>query len=179
MIYSFVTVDGVDTIAPTTVPEITHPIWSMSLSQAGKRHSSLSRAIPHRLATHFILTAGNMISNLVIPTNEDQSPYLIEMTELSKGHTPTCVIGVEKAFVQHRDNSVSRLSFMWDDLNPGSTSPWSMRSCVRTVSREYPTSYDSIRPPKFDEETGCIVQNSRDGVWVLDTALILHGKHGC
>lgn len=171
MIYSFVTVDGVDTIAPTTAPEITRPIWSMPLSQVGKRHSSLSPAVHHRLATHFILTAGNIISNLVIPTNEDQSPYLIEVTELSRGRPPTCVIGVEKAFIQHRDNSISRLSFTWDDFNPGSTKPWSMRSCVH-VSREYPTSYDSIRPPRFDEETGCIVQNSRDGIWVIDTALI-------
>lgn len=166
--------DGVETIAPTTAPGITRPTWSMPLVQEGKRRSSLSLAVQHPLATHVILTAGNVISNLVIPTHDDQSPYLAEMMELPKlgSEPPSCVVGVGRAFVQHTDNSVSRLSFTWEDRNPGNRSSWPPGSCVHTDSRDYPTAYDNIRPPILDEETGCIIQDSRDGLWVVDTALI-------
>jgi hypothetical protein len=83
----------------------------------------------------------------------------------------TSAIGFEKAFVHYPNKTISRLNFIWNSPNVGVFDLWPPGSCISAQSQDHPTTCNGARLPKFDEETGRIVQDSRDGVWVIDTTL--------
>jgi len=84
MIYSFVTVEGVEATALTIAFEITQPRWSLSLAETRTDRGALSQGLPNKLAMHFILNARNLILGLAVPDSEDQSPRLIETDKGSR-----------------------------------------------------------------------------------------------
>lgn len=167
MIYSF-TIERLGPFAGNLTSEIAQPLWSLPLAEARTDRGGLSQG----LFTPFVLTTRHRVIGLVIPHRRDQEPHLIQMMELDRhAEVPTCVGGFEKAFIQHTDRSVSRLSFSWDGREVGGVDPWLMGTCTRAVSRNYPPTFNGARLPKFDEETGRLVQDSAHGIWVGDTSL--------
>lgn len=170
MMYSF---KGSMAIAPTTAPAITQPIWQTSLPHAKlDLRLGVSPGLSNQLATHFILISGNLVYSLVIPKDEEE-PHLVKMMELKESITSSHVVGFEKAFIQW-DGIASHLSFTWGDREIGSVDPWLPDSCVESISDGYPVTRNSSLRPRFDEETGRIVQvsESRQTIQVIDTALI-------
>jgi hypothetical protein len=172
MIYSFVIIEGVEATAPAIHPAPTQPLWSIPLAGTHTESGSLSQGLSNGRGTHFILTTMDRILNVIVPNSEVQPPRLIEMMEYHRQERSTSVVGFEKAFIQHRDDSISRLSFSWDDREDGSVNPWLGGSCAHVMSKDYPTTHHGAYPPRFDEGTGRIVQNLNDGLWVIDTALL-------
>jgi hypothetical protein len=171
MIYNFVIVEGVDPNPPADTPQITQPLWSLPVVGARTDRGALSQGLYNDLATHFILTTNHEILHLVVFNREGQAPHLIKMMEFDRPKAATSAIGFEKAFIQHERQTASRLSFSWDFREAESTDTQAPCSCVCAISQDYPTTSDGARLPKFDEETGRIIQDSLDGVWVVDTAL--------
>lgn len=185
LIYEFYIVDGVEITTPD--PDIsgdTSPLWSLPLAGTRIDRGTLSQGLTDEFATHFILAGMNRILNVVVPNSEDQPPRLIEMMEFNRQGLTTSVIGFEKAFIQHvnqwgsRLGSVSRLSFAWGGRELRSIDPWPAGSCVCVFSKDYPTTCNGARLPKFDEESGRIVQDSMEGIRILDTALIYQEDRG-
>jgi hypothetical protein len=172
MVFGFTIVEGVETTAPNSnTLETTLPLWSSPLAGLGTDRGTLSLGLTNEHVTHFTLTAMDRILNVIVPNRDDQ-PRLIKMMEFDRQAISTSVVGFEKAFIQHQDRSVSRLSFAWDEREVGSIDPWLQSSCVCVVSKDYPTICDGARLPKFDEESGRIVQDSMEGIQIFDTALL-------
>jgi hypothetical protein len=172
MIFGFTIVEGVETTAPDlNTLEITLPLWSSPLAGVRTDRGALSVGLTNEHVTHFTLTAMDQILHIIVPNSDDQ-PRLIKMMDFDRQAIPTYVVGFGKAFFQHRDRSVSRLSFAWDEREIGSIDPWLPSSCVCVVSKDYPTTCNGARLPKFDEESGRIVQDSMEGIQIFDTALL-------
>lgn len=94
----------------------------------------LSQGLSTPLAMCFILTSYDRVVSFVIPHQKDQEPRLIEFMKLhGPAEIPTCASGFEKAFIQHRNHSVSRLTLSWDRREAGGADSWLPGSCVRTV----------------------------------------------
>jgi hypothetical protein len=171
MVYSFAIVQRMDSAPPTYTSEITQPLWSLPLIDTRTNRGNLSQGLSNALTTHFFLATKDAILSLVVPISNNQPPRLIKMTELDRPRGATSVIGFGKAFLQYPDKTVSRMSFAWGTREVGSIEPWPPGSSIRAISYDYPTTCDGARLPKFDEETGRIVQDSWDGVWVIDSTL--------
>lgn len=174
--YRFATVDRAEAIDPT--PGFTQPEWSLSIPFAKIRtlragfYGDVSQGLYQPLVTHFILASGNLIQNLIVPNNEAEEVRFVELVGVDTRIPLVCVMVLEKAFLHYQDGSVSRLTFSWDDWEIGNADPWPLRSCVRATSKGYPATYDRNRLPKLDEETGRVIQASRDSILITDTALI-------
>jgi hypothetical protein len=171
LIYRFVVVEGVDIAPPATTPEITQPLWSLPIVDARTDCGALSQRLYNEVATQFILTTDHKIINLFVPNNEDKAPHFIEMMEFNCPEAATFAIGFEKTFVQHLGHTILRLSFAWGTREVGSVNTGVLSSCVCSISLDYPTTCNGAQLPKFDKETGRIIQDSMNGVRVIDTAL--------
>ncbi|KAF9461399.1 hypothetical protein BDZ94DRAFT_1263968 [Collybia nuda] len=172
MIYGFNVVEGMPT---TTEPisDITQPLWSLSLAETRTNRGGLSRGMPTPLATQFILTTFYCVVSLVIPHKHDEEPCLSKVAELdTRAVTQTRAGGFEKAIILHRDQMVSRLGFSWGSRDAGNVDPWPPGSCICAISKDYSYLYGGMRPPKFDEGIGRIVQDTRRNILVIDMSLI-------
>ena len=174
MIYSFVTLEGVEVTPPTFVPRVIEPRWKLPFSGTRTDRGALSEGFSNETATYFVVRARN-IHGLIVPHDGHQAPefrLLMELEEFDTSDYQTCAIGFEKAFIQHMDRSIARLSFSWEmgeDEVIGS-SPAS--TCGIVIFKDYPTAFNGARIPQLDEETGGIVQDLRDGVRIIDTATL-------
>jgi hypothetical protein len=181
MIYSFVTLEGVEVTPPTFVPQITEPRWKLPFAGTRTDRGELSEGFSSETATCFVVKARD-IHALSVPHNEHQAPefrLLMELDSSSSSSCPTCAIGFEKAFIQHMDRSITRLSFSWETGEAemiGSSPPASTYGKV--ISKNYPTTCNGARIPQLDEEMGRIVQDLRDGFRIIDTATLYMDSHG-
>ncbi|KAF8804488.1 hypothetical protein BYT27DRAFT_7106757, partial [Phlegmacium glaucopus] len=171
MIYRFVTAGGTQITAPTGAPHITEPVWKIPLSGMRTDRGALSEGLSIEIATYFVIRARNL-HGLIIPHDEYQAPHLQVLMEFDSPKDPTCAIGFEKAFIQHLDRSATRLSFSWEKQDAQNIVSRPLGSCVRVVSRDYPSVSNGARLVKLDEETGRIVQDSIKGIQVIDTAFL-------
>ncbi|KIM39062.1 hypothetical protein M413DRAFT_235340 [Hebeloma cylindrosporum] len=160
LIYSFVIAGRVEVAAPVVVPHVTEPLWKLPFPGTRTDRGALSQGLINETAMYFVVKAKNM-HGLIIPHNENESPRFHPLMEFDSSRCPTCAIGLEKAFIQHEDSSISRLSMSWEKGEPGSV-----------VFNDYPTTCNGARIPHFDEETGRTVQDLRDGFRVIDTATL-------
>lgn len=46
--------------------------------------------------------------------NENEAPHFHLLMEFDSSRCPTCAIGIERAFIQHEDLSITRLNFSWE-----------------------------------------------------------------
>ena len=178
MIYSFVILEGVEVTPPTLVPQITEPRWKLPFTGTRTDRGALSEGFSNETATYFVVKARN-IYGLIVPHDEHQAPefrLLMELEELDSSDCPTCAIGFEKAFVQHMDRSITRLSFSWETGEAEKIGSPPASNCDIVISRDYPTTCNGARIPQLDEETGRIVQDLRDGVRIIDTATLYMGS---
>jgi hypothetical protein len=174
MIYSFVTLEGVAVTPPTFVPQITEPRWKLPFTGTRTDRGALSEGFSNETATYFVVKAKN-IHALIVPHNEHQAPefrLLMELEELDSSDCPTCAIGFEKAFIQHMDRSITRLSFSWETGPAERIGSAPASTCGMVISRDYPTVWHGARIPRLDEETGRIVQGLMDGIRIIDTATL-------
>ena len=170
MIYSFNTVEGMDTTAPTLTSDVTEPLWKIPFSGTRTNLGGLSEGISDETASYFVVKAKTLHS-LLIPHDDDQTPRFREFARFDRTGMSTCAIGFQKAFLQHSDQSITRLSFSGkpQDLDDIVAYP----SSRVVTSREYPTVPSGAQLPKLDEETGRIVQDlMKDGVMIIDTASV-------
>ena len=110
MIYSFVILEGVDVAPPTFVPQITEPLWKLPFAGTQTDHGALSEGLSNDTATYFVVKAKN-IHGLVVPHNENEAPHFHLLMEFDFSSCLTCAIGFERAFIQHKDISITRLDF--------------------------------------------------------------------
>jgi hypothetical protein len=168
MIYSFVILDGVGDTPPTFAPHITEPCWKLPFAGTRTDRGALSEGLSKETATYFVVKRRN-IHGLVVPHNENEAPHFHLLMEFDSSRCPTCAIGIERAFIQHEDLSITRLNFSWE---AGKAENMGSSTCGSLVFTDYPTKCNEARIPQLDEETGRIVQDLRDGFRVIDTALI-------
>ena len=166
MIYSFDTVEGMDTTAPTLTSDVTEPLWKMPFPEARTNRGGLSEGISDEIASYFVVKAKTLY-NLLIPHDDDQAPRFREFVRFERTAMSTCAIGFQKAFLQHSDRSITRLSF--SGKVPQSEDVVACLSSHVVAFRDYPT-VPGFPLPKLDEETGRIVQNLKNGVIIIDTA---------
>ncbi|KIM49832.1 hypothetical protein M413DRAFT_438950 [Hebeloma cylindrosporum] len=159
LIYSFLIAGRVEVAPPIVFPHVTEPLWKLPFPGTPTDRGALSQGLINETATDFVVKAKNM-HGLIVPRNENGSPRFRPLMEFDSSTCPTCAIGLEKAFVQNEDSSVSRLSMSWEKGESGSV-----------VFNDYPTTCNGARLPYSDEEMGRIVQDLRDGFRVIDTAL--------
>ncbi|RDB18718.1 hypothetical protein Hypma_014706 [Hypsizygus marmoreus] len=172
MLYSFITAKCSEVTAPTATSSLTKRLWRLPFDGDRVLHGALSEGHSDELATYFVIYAGNTIHGLAIPHIVDQPPHLRELVDIS-GLELGCItlsVGFEKAFIQHRDRSISRLKFSWDKRGIQEVKPAS--SCPTITVKGYPTTLNGARLPLLDEETGRVVQSSREGIVIVDTALL-------
>ena len=167
MIYSFKTVEGMDTTAPTLTSDVTEPLWKIPFPEARTNRSGLSEGISDEIASYFVVKAKTLY-NLLIPHDDDQSPRFREFARFECTAMSTGAIGFQKAFFQHSDLSITRLSFSGKPQDPEDIV--ACRSSHIVTFRDYPTVPGGILLPKLDEETGRIVQELKNGVIIIDTA---------
>jgi hypothetical protein len=174
MIYDFVTLEGVGISPPTFVPQITEPRWKLPFAGTRTDRGALSEGFSNETATYFVVEARN-IRGLIIPHNEHQAlefRLLVEFEEFDSSGRQTCAIGFEKASTQHMDRSITRLRFSWEKGEATKTDSSPVSTCDSVSFIDYPTTYHRARIPQLDEETGRIVQDLRDGFWIIDTATL-------
>lgn len=170
MIYSFDILDGVDDTPPAFTRHITEPRWKLPFFGTRTDRGALSEGLSTETATHFVVKARNM-HGLIVPHNENEAPHFILLMEFESDSfkCPTYAIGIERAFIQHEEPLITRLDFSWE---AGLAENMSSSTCGSVAFTNYPTTCSGARIPKLDEETGRIVQDVRDGFWVIDTALV-------
>ena len=166
MIYSFKPIEGMDTTAPTLTSDVTEPLWKIPLPGTRTNSGGLSEGISDETASYFVVKAKTLYS-LLVPHDDDQTPRFREFVRFERTAMSTCAIGFQKAFLQHSDQSITRLSFSGkpQDLDDIVACP----SSHVVTSRDYPT-VPGFPLSKLDEETGRIVQNLKSGVIIIDTA---------
>jgi len=174
MIYSYVTLEGVQVTPPIFVPQNTEPRRKLPFTGTRTDRGALSEGFSNETATYFVVKAKNM-HGLIVPHGEHQAPefhLLMELEELDSSDCPTCAIGFEEAFIQHMDRSITRLSFSWEAGEVEKLVSPPECTCDIVISRDYPTTCNGARIPQLDEETGRIAQDLRDGVRIIDTATL-------
>ena len=167
MIYNFDTVEGMDTTAPTLTSDVTEPLWKMPFPEARTNRGGLSEGISDEIASYFVVKAKTLYS-LLVPHDVDQAPRFREHARLDRIAMSTCAIGFQKAFLQHSDRSITRLSFS-GKLQQSEDIVACLSFHVVTF-RDYPTVSGGIPLPQLDEETGRIVQDLKNRVIIIDTA---------
>ncbi|KAF9461396.1 hypothetical protein BDZ94DRAFT_1263936 [Collybia nuda] len=170
MIYQFNIADGVNPIAPNISPKITEPTWRYELPDLRACYSALSQGISRGPSIHFLFTTNNHILDLIFHINNDQNPQVVEVAKLTYNKPSPIMsdIGSDKAFIQYPDSTVVHLSLRWEKQALSSPKP-EVPVLSRTTPRDY--FWNEIQPPKLDEETGRIIQNTNDMIWIIDTAL--------
>ncbi|RDB18600.1 hypothetical protein Hypma_014707 [Hypsizygus marmoreus] len=171
-IYPCVIAEGLQVTAPIAIPKVTEPLWKLPFNGVRILHGALSDGYSDALATYFVVSAGNLIYGLSVPRSVDQSPHLCELMEvdgLQPGHI-TLAVRSEKVLIQHRDRSIYRLVFSWAARGVKDPQPFQTYSSV--TWNDFPTTCNGARLPLLDEETGRIIQSARDGIVVVDTALL-------
>jgi hypothetical protein len=98
MIYSFVSVGGVEVTAPTVAPHVTEPLWKLPFAGTRTDRGALSEGLSNEIATYFVVKAKN-IHGLIVPHNRHQVPHFRQLMEFDSPKDPTCAIGFEKAFM--------------------------------------------------------------------------------
>jgi hypothetical protein len=174
IIYRFVIVVGAEITPPTMAPHITEPLWKLPLAGTRTLHGGLSQGLSNGVATYFIVKA-EALFEVAIPHDERQVPSVRQLTVLEQPKDLTYAIGFEKAFIQHSDRSITRLSYSWG-TREGDKDECHVSSCIPVISGDYPTTPNGARLPKLDEETGRIVQDFREGILVIDTAILYMKK---
>ena len=155
MIYSFKTVEGMDTTTPTLTSDVTEPLWKMPFPQTRTNHSGLSEGVSDETASYFGVKAKTSYSFL-IPHDDDQTPRFREFARFECTAMSICVTGFQKAFLQHSDQSITRLSFSGKPQDPEDIIACPSSHIV--ISIDYPAVPGQIQLPKLDEETGRIVR---------------------
>ena len=169
MIYSFKIVERMDITAPTLTSNVTEPLWKMPFPQTRTDRSGLSEGISDETASYFVVKAKTLYS-LLIPHDDDQAPRFRELARFECTAMSICATGFQKAFLQHSDQSITRLSFSGKPQDPEDIIACPSSHIVTSI--DYPTVPGEIQLPKLDEETGRIVQNLKDGVMIIDTAIL-------
>jgi len=161
MIYSFATLEGVEVNPRTFVPQITEPHWKLPFA-ATRTDRPVSQVFSNEIATYFLVKGKNIYA-LIVPHDEHQTPYFDLLLVLDE--CALCAFGVEKAFAQHKDRSITYLKFSWEqgEAKKIDSSPASTRDGV--FLRGY-------HAPQLDEETGRIVQDWSNGFRIFDTATL-------
>ena len=169
MIFSFKTIERMDITAPTLTSSVTEPLWKIPFPGTRTDRGGLSVGLSDENASYFVVKAKSLYS-LLVPHHVRETPCFHELIHLDHSGISNCAIGFQKALIQHplADESTTRLSFSGKLNSDGIDTFFS--SCVIT-SRDYPTTL-GVRLPKLDEETGRIVQDLRDGVIIIDTAIL-------
>ena len=169
MIYSFNTIKGTDITAPTLTSHVTKPLWKIPFPGTRTDRGGLSEGISDEIASYFIVKAKTLYS-LLVPHDIHQTPRFREFARFDRTAMSTCAIGFQKAFLQHSDLSISRLSFSGkpQDLDGIVAYP----SSHVVTSRDCPTIPSGTQLPKIDEETGRIVQELKDSLMIIDTAIL-------
>jgi hypothetical protein len=131
MIYRFVIDEGMETVPPTIPPDNIRPLWSISLAGERTDFGSLSQGLYDELATHFMLHRGSRSR----PCHSEQLHRLIPKMEFDRQKISTYAVGFQKAFIQHGNLPVSRLSFAWGDRQVYSPDSWPLGSFVHVQHR--------------------------------------------
>jgi len=102
VIYSFTTAAGVDpeVTIPSVAPRITEPLWKLPFTANGTKRGALSEGLSIETAAYFVVELRNL-HRFVVAHSVHQELRSCLLLEFDIPKLPICVIGIEKAFVQH------------------------------------------------------------------------------
>jgi len=149
--------------APTVVPHVTEPLWRLPFAGTRTDRGALSEGFSNEVATYFVVKLARNLHGLIVPHNWYQIPHFRQLMGFDSPRNPTCAIGFEREFVQHRDRLTTHPSFSWEKGEVENMGSSLARTCGSVISRDYPTTCIGARIPQLDEETGRVVQELIDG----------------
>lgn len=171
-IYAFEIVEATETIDLDSNQQLAEPLWKLPFDGSRIHYGSLSDGFSDIFATYFVASTDDCVCSLVIPHGRNEEPRISVLICFGGSKCPMFSLGFGKAFIQHRNGAITRLSYSWY-LEAGEIKA-SPSSASTVILQEYPTTYDRSRPPMLDGETGRIVECTRQHILIIDTALYLN-----
>lgn len=168
-VYTFTTIEGVEVATPIDVPRITQPVWKMPFDGEAVMNGGMSDGVSDEHATHFIISTNRQIYNLAIPHTDD-APRLSVLMDFDRPDILMMSLGFERAFSQHLGGQLTRLDCSWNRGVNFEVIPTNSTVCV--FSEDKFATYNGPHPLELDEETGRVVQSSRNSIIIFDTAVL-------
>lgn len=169
MIYAVNIVETPEMVDP--VLNLTAPLLRLPFDVPSISFLSISDGFSDMSATYFIASTVSWIYGLTISHRSDEVPRLSALMAIDTPRNSVFALTFGKAFIQDNSGSVMRLGYSWaceaSDVKPPA-------SLSRVILQEYPTTHKLTRQPLLDEETGRIIERSKQSILIVDTAMYLN-----
>lgn len=166
MIYAINIVEAAETVDPGS--NITVPLLKLSFDVSRIPFLSISDGFSDMFATHFVVSTNSWIYGLTISHRSNETPCLSTLMACDSPRNSVFALTFSKAFIQDSSGAAMRLGYLWN-REAGEMKPLPA-SLSSVISQEYPTIYHMSQPSLLDEETGRIIQVSKQIV-IVDTAV--------